>query len=149
MVSSSVVVSIKRPLADVFAFVANAETAPQWRPEIAEVQRTTAAPIGVGTTYQARRRHLNEWRSALVEILEYEPLTTVVFESSVGLDRMRESYTFLLVAGSTRVTCAFAVTERARSSRFAFNAEAAALSRLKDILETPGPARRPGPAREL
>ena len=146
--SSTVVVSIRRPLAVVFAFVANAETAPQWRPDIEEVQRTTAGPIGVGTTYQARRRHLGAWVAASLEILEYEPLLRVVFVRSVGPARVRESYTFRSVGDSTRVTGRFDGAEHMRNTRYVVSAEAAALSRLKDILEAPGPARRPGPAPE-
>jgi uncharacterized membrane protein len=43
MVRSAVVVAIDRPIAQVFAFVANAETAPQWRQEIVDVRRSEAA----------------------------------------------------------------------------------------------------------
>lgn len=146
--SSTVVVSIRRPLAAVFAFVANTETVPQWRSDIAEVRRTSAEPIGVGTTYQVRRRHLGGWVSASLEILVYEPLLQVVFERRVGPARVRESYTFRSVGASTRVTGDFDGAEPVRSTRFVVNAEAAALSRLKDILEAPGPAYRPGPSPE-
>ncbi len=66
-------VAIARPRAVVFAFVANAEAAPLWQAQMAEVRRTAAAPLGVGTTYRAQRRHRGVWLAASLAMTEYEP----------------------------------------------------------------------------
>jgi hypothetical protein len=67
-------------------------------------------------------------------------------ERRVGPARIRESYSFRSVGDSTRVTGRIDVAAHMRNTRYVVSAEAAALSRLKDILEARGPARRPGPA---
>jgi len=77
-------VAIARPRAVVFAFVANAEAAPLWQAQMAEVRRTAAAPLGVGTTYRAQRRHRGVWLAASLAMTEYEPHITVVEAGCCG-----------------------------------------------------------------
>ena len=73
VVQSTMIVAINRPIAQVFAFVANAETAPQWREDVVDVRRTTAGPIGVGTTYQALRPHHSEPAAVVVDADAHPP----------------------------------------------------------------------------
>lgn len=134
------IVAINRPIAAVFAYVANAETAPQWQEELVEVRCTTAGLIGVGTTYQAVRGYLREPVASLLEIVEYEPYQKVSFESTWGALCCRDSYAFQTVGDSTRVTYSFDLAARSRGARRVFVREAADLSNLKDILEAQGRA---------
>jgi hypothetical protein len=143
MVQSTVVVAINRPISVVFAFVANAETAPQWKDEMVEVQCTTDGPIGVGTTYSAVCSRLRERITALLEITEYEPHTKVTFECLAGPSRILERYDFKSVGDGTRVTCGFELADHVRGTRHVVSAEAAILSKLKDVLESQSPAARP------
>src|SRR5207248_3443884 len=135
MVRSAVVVAIDRPIEQVFAFVANAETAPQWREEIMDVRRTTAGPIGVGTTYEALHTHLGERAASTLEITEYEPHSKVSFEGITGPGRFRDSYAFQSVGAGTRVTYGFELATSGRGSRGVSSRQAADLSRLKLLLE--------------
>jgi hypothetical protein len=144
MIQRPVVVAINRPRAVVFAFVASVEAAPQWQAEMTEVQRTTAAPLGVGTTYQVQRRHLGVWLAASPAITAYEPHTTLVVACRVGPVQIQERYAFQSVGESTRVTCCCTIPNSGPATRHLVNAQAAALSRLKEVLETPGPL---GPGR--
>ena len=143
------IVAINRPIAQVFAFVANAETAPQWREDVVDVRRTTAGPIGVGTTYQALRPHHSEPAASILEITEYEPNKKVSFENIAGPVQFRDSYAFQSVGESTRVTYRFdqATPVRApvRGARSVFSRQAADLSKLKDVLEAQGRAAGPVP----
>jgi uncharacterized protein YndB with AHSA1/START domain len=146
MVRSAVVVAIDRPIEQVFAFVANAETASQWREEIVDVRRTTTAgPIGVGTTYQALHTHLGERAASTLEIIEYEPNRKVSFEGLTGPDRFRDSYAFQSVGASTRITFGFDLATQGHGTRSVSNRQAADLSKLKLLLEAQGSAARPAP----
>lgn len=135
---TTMIVAINRPIAVVFAYVANAETAPQWQEEIVEVRCTTVGLIGVGTAYHAVRNHLRELLVSLLEIIEYEPYQKVSFECTWGSLRCRDSYAFQTVGDSTRVTYSFDLAARSRGARRVFVREAADLSNLKGILEAQG-----------
>lgn len=137
---SIMIVAISRPVEQVFAFVANAETAPQWQEETLEVRRASTGPIGLGTTFQALRSHLREQVSALLEITEYEPNKCVSFESAWGNLLSHDSYLFQSVGACTRVSYTFDLASRAPGTRRVFSREAADLSNLKDVLEALGRA---------
>jgi len=139
------IVAINRPIAQVFAFVANAETAPQWREDVVDVRRTTAGPIGVGTTYQALRPHHSEPAASILEITEYEPNKKVSFENIAGPVQFRDSYAFQSVGESTRVTYRFDQAAPVRGARSVFSKQATDLSKLKDVLEAQGRAAGPVP----
>src|SRR2546421_9004175 len=145
LVQSTMIVAINRPIAQVFAFVANAETAPQWREDIVDVRRTTAGLIGVGTTYQALRPHQGEQAASILEITEYEPNKKVSFENISEPVRFRDSYTFQSVGESTRVTYRFDQAAPVRGARSVFSRQATDLSKLKDVLEAQGRAAGPVP----
>ena len=145
MVRSAVVVAIDRPIEQVFAFVANAETAPQWQEEIVDVRRTTAGPIGVGTTYQALHTYLGERGASILEITEYEPNKKVSFEGITGPSQFRDSYAFQSVGASTRVTYGFDLATQGHGARSISSRQAADLSKLKLLLETQGSAAWPAP----
>src|SRR5919199_311608 len=145
MVRSAVVVAIDRPIEQVFAFVANAETAPRWREEIVDVRRTTTGPIGVGTTYQALHTDLGERAASTLEITEYEPYRKVSFEGLMGPGRFRDSYAFQSVGAGTRVTYGFDLATPGRGARGVSGRQAADLSKLKRLLEAQGSAAGPAP----
>ena len=145
MVRSAVVVAIDGPIEQVFAFVANAETASQWREEIVDVRRTTAGPIGVGTTYQALRTHQGERAACILETTEYEPNKKVSFEGITGPGWFRDSYAFQSVGASTRVTYGFDLATQGHGARSVSSRQAADLSKLKLLLEAQGSAARPAP----
>jgi carbon monoxide dehydrogenase subunit G len=47
-------VFISRPVAEVFAFVADFEQEPQWNPSLLSLRKTSPGPVGVGTTWEER-----------------------------------------------------------------------------------------------
>ena len=135
MVQSTMIVAIDRPIAQVFAFVANAETAPQWQQEMVDVQRTSAGLIGVGTTYQALHTHQGERAACILETTEYEPNKKVSFEGITGPSRFRDSYAFQSVGASTRVTYGLDLAIPGRGAQSVPRRQAADLSKLKLLLE--------------
>lgn len=135
MAQATMIVAINRPIEQVFAFVANAEAAPQWQSDVVEVQRTTAGPVGEGTAYRTLRTHLRERTASIVSIVEYEPLSKISFETVAEDIRFRDSYAFDSVGDCTRVTYSFELATRARGTRRVLSKEAAHLSDLKTVLE--------------
>ena len=146
MTQTSMIVAIDRPIADVFAFVADAETAPQWQGDIAAVRRTTPGSVGVGTAYQALRIQLREHVASVLLTTAYEPHHRVVFESTLGDVRFQDSYVFVSVGDSTRVTFLFECDTPRRGVRHVFSREAAALAKLKAVLEAHDGLNRSGPS---
>ncbi|HZD01979.1 MAG TPA: SRPBCC family protein [Actinomycetes bacterium] len=55
MASFDNTVIIRRPVTDVFAFLADFENLPKWNYAIAETRKVSAGPVGVGTTYRQTR----------------------------------------------------------------------------------------------
>jgi len=52
MITIEVSIVINRPLEEVFAFLSDLENNLKWRPGQIEAKKTSAGPIGVGTTYR-------------------------------------------------------------------------------------------------
>jgi hypothetical protein len=141
MGQSILTVAIDRPLAQVFAFVANAETAPQWQADLVDVQCLSAGPVGVGTTYRARHAPLRDQVVSTLEITVYDLNATIAFDRVWGERCVRDTYTFQAIGAGTRITYAADGARGPRATRHAVTKEAAALSNLKNVLE----AQRRGP----
>ena len=136
MTQTTLIVAIDRPLAQVFAFVANAETAPQWQDDLAEVRRTTPGPLRIGTAYRAQRLEARAHVATLLLTTAYEVQHTVAFETRRGDVRCRDRYAFRAVGASTRVTLCSERASDTRAVRSMVSREAAALAKLKTVLET-------------
>jgi uncharacterized membrane protein len=94
---------IKRPVDEVFAVVSNSENAPRWNPASIEVKKTSAGPIGVGTTWRGVSNLLGQRLESLSEIVEYEPNRRIALKGKQGPMQLRSRATFESVDGSTRV----------------------------------------------
>lgn len=133
---------VARPQAEVFAFFADAENDPQWRPAVKQIKRD--GPLAVGTHYT---QHIagpgGRQVPADVEITEYEPDAKVAFHGIAGPVRPEGSYTFSAVAGGTSVTFSLSAeltgVKKALMSKpvqKAMDAEMANLDKAKAILES-------------
>src|ERR671925_2425563 len=76
-VEESIVIS--RPIADVFAFVANFENHPKWEKNFQKVKLLVATPGGVGTTYQCELKLPGQSARSKFEITEYEVNRKIAF----------------------------------------------------------------------
>jgi uncharacterized membrane protein len=134
-------VSINRPAADVFAFVADGTNAPEWRSGVVDIKRESGE--GVGTVYRQRVRGPMRRRIAAdYEITVYEPSKTLEFKATAGPVRPTGGYRFHEASGKTKVT--FWLKEElrgwkrfvlGRSVQKSMDAEMKALDRLKEVLE--------------
>ncbi|MEV6268171.1 SRPBCC family protein [Kribbella sp. NPDC051936] len=137
-------VRIRRPVGVVFAYFADGENDPQWRPLVKEIVRN--GPIGPGVTYRQRiagpggRAIPSDYR-----VTAFEPDSHLAFEVIAGPVRPVGDYRFSPMADGTEVTFKISaglsglkkllLTKPVQQS---MNTEVAALDRAKEILEQQG-----------
>src|SRR6516164_2353508 len=96
-------VVIDRPQPEVFAFFADAENDPQWRPAVRLIRRD--GPMAVGARYTQRIAGPGGRQiPADVEVTAYEPDVKVAFRGVAGPVRPDVIYTFSTVDKGTSVT---------------------------------------------
>lgn len=96
---------INRPLDEVFAFLSDLENNLRWRSGMIEAKKTSAGPIGVGTTYRMINNVLGRRIEGEAEVTEYElnRKYATVNRSDPPIETQR---TFEPVKGGTRVSFA-------------------------------------------
>ena len=140
-VAASGSVLIARPVGEVFAFFADAENDPAWRPGVKSIRRL--GEPGVGAEYeQSVAGPGGRSVSANVRVTAFEPDRRVAFEGTSGPIRPRGEYLFSAAEGGTRVTFSLAVELSALKSlvmsgpvQKTMDAEIGALTRAKAHLE--------------
>jgi carbon monoxide dehydrogenase subunit G len=96
-------VTINRPAESVFAFVADGEKCPLWRPGVLDIKRVSGD--GVGTRYaQGVRGPMNRRIAADYEITTFDPNRRLEFQTVTGPVRPHGRYEFEPVEGGTRLT---------------------------------------------
>jgi uncharacterized membrane protein len=82
--TSNVAVTIARPRAEVFAFVADARNRPQWDESVDSEELTSPEPIAVGSTVRTKFRSMGRPYEYTWEIVELEPSSHMKVESTSG-----------------------------------------------------------------
>jgi uncharacterized membrane protein len=103
---------INRPVADVFAFVANLENLPRWDTDFQEAKRLTSTPDGAGATYQCLLKFSGKAAPQKVETTEYAVNKKITYESeATRIAKAKVSILFESVADGTKITsqCALAM----------------------------------------
>jgi hypothetical protein len=104
MINVEVSTVINRPLAEVFAFVANLENHPKWETDFQEVKQLTSTPGGVGTIYQCLLKMPGKSVTSKFEITEYAANKKIAFEGEVaGPAKPKVSYMFESIGAGTKV----------------------------------------------
>jgi uncharacterized membrane protein len=133
---------IHRPVEEVFAVVSNFENNPKWNSSSIEVKKTSAGPIGQGTTWRSVVNLLGQRVESESEVSEYEPNRKITTKGKQGPIPTKSQVTFESVNGGTRVS---AILEGEPGSFFklaepllvnlAKRQFDAALANLKDLME--------------
>jgi len=97
------ILTIERPVEDVFAFLADFEKIPIWNYAIEETTKTSPGPVGVGTTYR-QTRSIPRRSEEKFEVTAFEPVRGLAIRGQIGPFRTRASYEFTSVGGATRLT---------------------------------------------
>jgi uncharacterized protein YndB with AHSA1/START domain len=77
-------IDIRRPPADVFAFIAEPQNMPLWYEAVQQVTETTANPTGAGSRYDIVRSLPNGPAQNDIEVVEYTLNHQVTIESCSG-----------------------------------------------------------------
>lgn len=103
---------IRRPVEDVFDFVADERNEPRYNPRMVRVEQITSGPIGAGTRYEAEVR--NRGRSATMTIAYTVYARPQRLESSTHLSNMQVegTLTFDPIPEGTRMRWSWEVEPR-------------------------------------
>lgn len=133
---------IARPQAEVFAFFADGENDPQWRPTVAMIKRNGELANGVRYTQRVSGPGGREVQ-ADIQVTEYQPDERVAFHGISGPLRPDGSYTFATVEGGTSVTFTLGAEltgikklTMSKPVQNAMDAEMASLDKAKALLES-------------
>ena len=104
MIDLELTVEISRPVAAVFALVADQTNAPRWQHGLAEVRRLTEGPLGVGTEHEFIRRFAGRELATRNRFVSFEQDRYVQFEIPAGWLTGRASYLTEPSPGGTILT---------------------------------------------
>jgi uncharacterized membrane protein len=132
---------IDRPRSEVFAFVADHENDPKWRPGVLDIKRTSGE--GQGAVYtQGVAGPMGKRIEADFEVTAYQTDTLLAFRTLAGPIRPEGSYRFEDAGGGTRVTFSLNANLRRAQKLVApmvgksVRNQVAALGDLKRVLES-------------
>jgi uncharacterized protein YndB with AHSA1/START domain len=134
-------VSIRRPVGEVFAFVADGTNARSWRPAVLDVSRQSGE--GLGAVYRQGVKGPGGRRIAAdYEVTEFEPERRLSFRAIAGPVRPNGEYLFTANQDGTTVSLSLDATLTgwkrllmARAVQSTMDAEVRNLDTLKAILE--------------
>jgi uncharacterized protein YndB with AHSA1/START domain len=133
-------VEIHRPPDEVFAFLADGETGPQWRAGVLDVRLRSGD--GVGAIYeQGVKGPFGRRVPADYEITALEPGQHIAFRAIAGPVRPEGSYELEPVDGGTRVTFSLSCSPSGFAKLMTpmvaktMRSEVAQLAKLRDVLE--------------
>jgi uncharacterized protein YndB with AHSA1/START domain len=137
-------VEIRRPPAEVFAFLAEGENDQRWRSGVLDIRRKSGA--GRGAIYeQGVKGPFGRRVPADYEVTAYEPDRRIGFRAIAGPVRPEGSYELTpLGSGGTRVTFALRCTPSGMAKLMSpmvartMRSEVAQLDRLRAVLEEAG-----------
>jgi uncharacterized membrane protein len=103
MARAEISTMINRSVDVVFAEVSNFESYPKWSSGAHEIEKTSAGPIGVGTTWRGNGRFLGRRIDIEMEVTEFDPNRKYAWKSKSGPFPMQVSTTFEAIEGGTKV----------------------------------------------
>ncbi len=104
MITSEKVVTINRPVFEVFDYVSEPENFPHWQSELTDVHRISTGPLGVGSRFKSVRKFLGRKSQGDVEFTDFELNRKIAFKSISGPMPFDETFLFEPADGGTKVT---------------------------------------------
>jgi len=96
-------VTIRRPVEDVFAFLADFENVPRWNHAIESTTKTSPGPVGVGSTFRQIRSEPKRSEEGF-EVTVFEPTNRLAIDGEIGPFHARAEYLLEPIEGATRLT---------------------------------------------
>ena len=136
-------VTIRRPVEDVFAYLADFGNVPKWNHAIESTTKTSPGPVGVGSTYRQIRSEPSRSEEGF-EVTVFEPVSKLAIDGEIGPFHAHLAYLIEPIVGATRLTNAVELEPSSTASKllapFAGSkiktAVAENLDALKRVLET-------------
>ena len=97
------IVVIRRPIEEVFGFLADFENVPRWNYAISETRKLSQGPVGVGTIYQ-QVRSVPSRSEERFEVTAYDPPRQLEIRGQLGPFPSRLSYALDAVPEGTMLT---------------------------------------------
>jgi uncharacterized protein YndB with AHSA1/START domain len=104
MVTNEKIITINRPVAEVFEYVSDLLNGPKWQPELLEVRRITKGPLGIGTQFSSARKIMGQKMETSIEFVAYEPNNKYVIKSIAGPLPFEQSTLFESTTEGTKLT---------------------------------------------
>jgi uncharacterized protein YndB with AHSA1/START domain len=135
-------VTIKRPAAEVFAFIADGENAAKWRSGVKEIERVSGD--GVGAVYRQRVSGPGGRSvSADYEVTKYDPNSLLAFKTIAGPVRPTGEFRLSEDGGSTALTFSLRADLSGLKKLFmsgavqrTMDSEVRAIENARDLLES-------------
>jgi len=102
MASFENTVIIRRPVEEVFAFLADFENVPKWNHAIVETTKSSPGPVGVGTTYH-QTRSVPTRSEERFEVTAFESPRRLEVQGQIGPFRARIGYLLEPAGSGTRL----------------------------------------------
>ena len=141
------VVTINRPRAEVFAYLAHFENIPRWNYAISETRQLTSGQVGVGSRYR-QLRTLPSRSEEEFEVVEFEPDRRLSLDGDLALFHGRVSYDLEAAGDTTTLTNSMDLQASGAlnlvaqlATRRVQSAVAENLGVLKELLERDRPGR--------
>jgi uncharacterized protein YndB with AHSA1/START domain len=134
-------VTIQKPVATVFAFVANHDNDTQWRPGVVEMRKSSGEDVGE-RWYQRVKGPGGRQVPADIEVTQLEPNHVLAFRTVEGPVRPEGRYELADENGATRFTFSLNAELKGLKKLMSpmvqkqMNAEVGNLDNLKRVLET-------------
>lgn len=107
MITNEMIITVKRPIKEVFAFVSDLQTGIQWQNGLLEVKRTNPGPLGIGAQFSSVRKFMGRKMESGVEFIAYEPDQKIAFKSISGASPFQQTFLFESTPEGTRLTSRF------------------------------------------
>jgi uncharacterized protein YndB with AHSA1/START domain len=104
MVTYEKIITINRPINEVFAYVSNMENGPKWQPELSEVRRITKGPVKFGSQFSSARKIMGQKMVTSIEFVAYEPNSKYTIYSITGPLPFEQTTFFESTAEGTKLT---------------------------------------------
>ena len=109
MIEQTVEVTLQQPPERAFGFFTDFPNEPAWNPECLMVEKTSAGPVGAGTTYTGKMRRVGQIKTQIVALDRPNSFSTV--ERSRGAEGTFD-FRFTPYDGGTRVDVAMRLQPR-------------------------------------
>jgi len=96
--------TIRRPVADVFAFLSDVANEPKWQEGVVSASVTSPGPLGVGSEAAETRKFLGRDMISKYKITAYEPNKALAFKVTEGPVPFEVSETFEADGDDTKVS---------------------------------------------